>query len=72
MSMKVVWSNVSFKACVSVLIFFLDNLSIDINGVFLSPPLLITLLLISPLMMVSICLIYWGALYWVSIYLQLL
>ena len=71
MSMKVVWSNVSFKACVSVLI-FLDNLSIDTNGVFLSPPLLITLLLISPLMMVSICLIYWGALYWVSIYLQLL
>ena len=60
MSMKVVWSNVSFKTCVSVLIFFLDNLSIDINGVFLSPPLLITLLLISPLMTVNICLIYWG------------
>ena len=57
MLMKVDWSNVSFKAYVSVLIFFLDYLSVDINEIFLSPSLLITLLLISPLMTVSICLI---------------
>ena len=49
----------SFKACVSLLIFYLEDLSIDESGV-LKPPTIIVLLLISPFMAVNICLIYWG------------
>ncbi len=59
-SIKSIWSNVSFKACVSLLIFCLDDLSIDESGVLKSPPIIV-LLSISPFMAVSICLIYWGA-----------
>ena len=67
------WSNVSFKACVSLLIFCLHDLSIGVIGVLKSPNIIV-LLLTSPFMAVSICLIYWGAevhLCWVHIYLQL-
>ena len=42
------------------LIFFLDDLSIDISGV-LKSPTIIVVLLIYPLLAVSICLIYCGA-----------
>ena len=50
----------AFKAYVSLLVFCLDDLSIDESGV-LKFPTIIELLFISPLMAVSICLIYWGA-----------
>ena len=50
----------SFKACVSLLIFCLDDLFIDESGG-LKSPTIIVLLLISPFMAVSICLIYSGA-----------
>ena len=50
------WTRLSdehFKSFVSLLIFHLDNLSIDISGV-LKSPAIIVLLLISPFMFVSI------------------
>ena len=59
-SMRHILSNVSFKACVSLLIFCLDNLSIGVRGV-LTSPAVIVLLSISPFMSVSVCLVYWGA-----------
>ena len=52
-------SDVSFKACVSLLILCLDYLSIDLSGVLKSPTIII-LLSISPFVYVDICLIYWG------------
>ena len=70
MSVKLIWPNVSFKACVSLLIYCLDDLSID-ESLVLKAPTIIVLLLISPFMAVSVCLIYWGALCLVLIYLQL-
>ena len=59
-SIKSVWFNVSFKVCVSLLIFCLDDLSICVSGV-LKSPTIIVLLSISPFMAVSICLRYCGA-----------
>ena len=56
-SIRSIWSNVSFKACVSLLILCFDDLSIDDSGV-LKSPTIIVLLSISPLMPVSVCLIY--------------
>ena len=53
-------SNVSFKACVSLLIFYLDDLSIGVSGV-LKFPTIIMSQSISSLIVVSICLMYWGA-----------
>ena len=50
---KFIWSNVSFKAFVFLLIFCLGDLSIDESGV-LKSPTVIVLLLISPFMSVSI------------------
>ena len=50
-----------FEACDSLLIFYLDVLSIGVSGL-LKSPTLIVLLWISPFMAVSICLIYSGAL----------
>ena len=44
-SVKSIWSNVSFKACVSLLICCLDDLSIDISELLKSPT--VVLLLIS-------------------------
>ena len=49
----------SFKVCVSLLIFFLDDLSIDVSKVFKSSTNIV-LLSISPFMAVRMCLIYWG------------
>ena len=54
------WSITSFKVCVSWLIFCLVDLSIGVSGV-LKSPTIIVLLLISPFILVSICLTYWGA-----------
>ena len=48
---KFIWSNVSSKASVSLLIFCLDDLSTDVNGV-LKPPTVIVLLSSSPFMFV--------------------
>ena len=56
-SIRSIWSNVSFKACVSLLILCFDDLSIDDSGV-LKSPTIIVLLSISPLMPVSVCLMY--------------
>ena len=54
-SIKSISSNVSFKTCVSFLIFSFDYLSISVSGV-LKSPTLIVLLSISPFMSVSVCL----------------
>ena len=59
-SMRSISSNVSFKTCVSFLIFYFDKLSIGVGGV-LKSPTIIVLLSISPFMSVSVCLTYWGA-----------
>ena len=53
-------SNVSFKTCVSLLIFFFDDLSIGVSGM-LKSPTIIVLLSISPFITVSVCLICCGA-----------
>ena len=51
--MRPMSSNVSFKTCVSLLIFCFDDLSIGISGV-LKSPTIIVLLSISPFMSLSI------------------
>ena len=55
-SMRSIPSNVSFKACGSLLIFCFEDLSISVSGVLKSPT--IGLLSISPFMSVSVCLMY--------------
>ena len=50
----------SFKACVSLLIFSVDYLCIGVSGVLKSPNVIV-FLLSSPVMAVSVCLMYWGA-----------
>ena len=52
--MRSIWSNVSFKVCVSVLILCFDDLSIGVTGV-LKSPTIIVLLSISPFISVSVC-----------------
>ena len=59
-SIKSLWSTVFLKARVSLLIFCLDDLSIDISRV-LKSLTIIMLLSISPFISVNICLIYGGA-----------
>ena len=54
-SMRSISSNISFKTCVSLLIFCFDDLSIGVSGVLRSPTIIV-LLSISPVMSVSICL----------------
>ena len=54
------WSVVSFRTSVALLIFCLDDLSIDVSGVLKSPTITV-LLLISPFMSFSICFLYLGA-----------
>ena len=66
-----IWSNVSFKACVPLLILCLDDLSIDESGV-LKSPTIIVLLSISPLWLLVFVLYIEVLLCWVHIYLQLL
>ena len=56
-SMRSILSNVSFKTCVSLLIFCFDDLSIGVSRV-LKSPTIIVLLSISPFMSVSVCLMY--------------
>ena len=58
-SVRPISSNVSFKTCVSLLIFCFDELSIGLRVVLKSPT--IVLLSISPFMSVSVCLMYRGA-----------
>ena len=53
-------SNVSFKTCVSLIIFCSDDLSIGMSGLLKSPTIFV-LLSISPFMYVNVCRIYWGA-----------
>ena len=67
-SMRSTSSNVSFKTCVSLLIFCFDDLSIGVSGV-LKTPTIIVLLSISPFMSVSVREVL---LCWVHRYLQLL
>ena len=65
LSIKSNWSNMSFKATVSLLIFFLDNRSTDVSGVLKSPTniaLQSTFPSISPFISVNICFVYLGAL----------
>ena len=59
-SVKSIWSNVWLKACVSLLIFCPNDQFIDESGVLKSPTIIVSLS-VSPFMVVSICLIYWGA-----------
>ena len=55
-SMRPISSNVSFKTCVSLLIFCFDDLSIGVSGVLKSPTTV--LLSISLFISVSVCLMY--------------
>ena len=57
MSTRVISSNISFKTCVSLLIFCFGDLSIGVNGGIKSPTVIV-LLSISPFMSVSVCLMY--------------
>ena len=69
-SMISISSNVSFKTCVSLLIFCFDDLSVGVSGVLKSPTVLlylyllftiftiVVLLSMSPFMSVSVCLMY--------------
>ena len=56
-SMRSISSNVSCKTCVSLLIFYFDDLSFVVSGV-LKSPTIIVLLSASPFMYFSVCLIY--------------
>ena len=56
-SMISISSNVSFKTCVSLLIFSFDDLSIGVSRV-LKSPTIIVLLPFSPFIPVSVCLMY--------------
>ena len=58
-SVRFVWSNVSFKTTVSLLIFCLGYLSIDVSGVVKSPTIIV-LLLITSFMSVDSCFMYLG------------
>ena len=53
-SIRSISSNVSFKTCVSLLIFCFDDFSIGVSGVLTSPTITV-LLSISPFMTVSVC-----------------
>ena len=55
------WFNVLFKTCVSLLIFCLDDLSIDVSVVLNKAPHYYCVTVISPLIFVNICLIFLGA-----------
>ena len=55
--MKSISFDVSFKTCVSLLIFCFDDLSIGVSGG-LKSPTIVVLLSFSPFMFVSVCLMY--------------
>ena len=52
LTIRSVWSTVSSKACIFLLIFCLDDLSVGVNGM-LKSPTIIVLLLMSPFMAVT-------------------
>ena len=54
-SMRSISCSVSFKTCVSLLIFCFDDLSIGVSGVLKSPTIFV-LLSVSPFVSVSACL----------------
>ena len=56
-SMRSISSKVSFKTCVSLLIFCFDDLSTGVSGVLKSPTMTV-LLSISPFKLASACLMY--------------
>ena len=56
-SVRSIWSNISFKICVSLLIFCFDKLSMGESGVLKSPNIIV-LLSIYPSMPGSVCLVY--------------
>ena len=56
-SIRSISSNVSFKTCVFLFIFCLDDLSIGVNEVLKSCNITV-LLSVSPLIVISICLMY--------------
>ena len=57
MSIKSNWSNLSFKTTISLHIFYLDDLFIDVREV-LKSPTIIELLSISPFLSINSCFIY--------------
>ena len=57
---KSISSSVSFKASISLLIFCLNYLSIDVSGM-LKSPTIIVLLSVSPFMSANICFMHLGA-----------
>ena len=59
-SIRSIWSNVSFKLCVSLWFLCFHGMSIGESGV-LKSPTIIVLLSISPVMPVSVCLMCQGA-----------
>ena len=65
---KSIWSNVSFKAHVSLSILYLDDLSIGVSEV-LRFSTMIMFLSISPFVSINICFIHLGASILVHIYL---
>ena len=70
-SMRSISSNLSFKTCISLLIFCFDDLSTGMSAV-LKSPTVIVLLSISAFMSVSVCLCIEVLLCWVHRYLKLL
>ena len=69
-SIKSIWSNVSFKASVSLLMFCLDDLSIGVNGM-LKCPTVIVLLSVYPSMSVNMCPYKFSCSYVGCIYIEL-
>ena len=57
---KFIWSSVSFKVTLYLMIFCLANLSTDVSGM-LKFPIIVVLMSVSPLMAVCICFIYFDA-----------
>ena len=56
-SVRSISSNVSFKICVSSLIFCFDDLCIGVSGVLTSPTIIVSLS-VSPFLSVSVCLMH--------------
>ena len=59
-SMRSILSNVSFKTYISLLILCFADMSIGVSRI-LKSPTITALLLVSPFMSVSVCLMYQGA-----------
>ena len=66
---KSIWSNASFRACVSLLIFCLDDLSIAVSGM-LNSPLLLCYCQFLLLRLLAVALCIEVILCWVRIYFQ--